>query len=282
MLKGTVICDMQIVFDSATNLIKNIFTFEKVGQRASELFREKAQFSLKNVQEATADHTDDLISLDKLVQLLKYLGILTVIPSKALSGHELTYSMPCVLKSARSSELRVHSCSVSDPAPLMLRYDCGYVPVGIFPSLITNLVSQQREDWDMIEEGLCKNRVQFLVGEDHDTVTLISHPRYYEIIISRSEEFRTPTESLCLHIRQVIQSTLSTVTSRMSYHFSMGYKFGFECPTHPGREHLCVLVKESAKDMLCLGNPKRKQYFQLEPQHRVWFSDVIKIKGTRV
>ena len=278
VLKGTVICDMQIVFDSATNLIKNVFKFRNVGQKASERFREKAQFSLKDVRSATADHTDDLISLDKLVQLLKYLGILTIIPSKASSGHELTFFMPCVLKSARASELRVHSCSVSDPAPLMLRYDCGYVPVGIFPSLITNLVSQQREDWDMIEEGLCKNRVQFLVGEDHDTVTLISHPRYSEIVISRSEEFHTQTESLCLHVREVIQSTLSTVTACMNYHFSMGYKFGFECPTHPGREHLCVLVKESAKDMLCLGNPKRKQYFQLEPQHRVWFSAVDKLE----
>ena len=240
VLKGTVICDMQIVFDSATNLIKNVFKFRNVGQKASEHFREKAQFSLKDVRSATADHTDDLISLDKLVQLLKYLGILTIIPSKASSGHEQTYFMPCVLKSARASELRVHSCSASDPAPLMLRYDCGYVPVGIFPSLITNLVSQQREDWDMIEEGLCKNRVQFLVGEDHDTVTLISHPRYSEIVISRSEEFHTQIESLCLHVCEVIQSTLSTVTACMNYHFSMGYKFGFECPTHPGREHLCM------------------------------------------
>ena len=31
--------------------------------------------------------------------------------------------------------------------------------------MITNLVSQQLEDWEMIEEGLCKNRVQFHVLE---------------------------------------------------------------------------------------------------------------------
>lgn len=67
-LKGTVICDIQVVYDSATNLIKNTFTFEKVGQSVSKRFRETAQFSLKDVERAVSDHTDDLIPLDKLIK----------------------------------------------------------------------------------------------------------------------------------------------------------------------------------------------------------------------
>ena len=182
--------------------------------------------------------------------------------------------MPCVLKSARASELSVSSSSDSDPAPLILHYDCGYVPVGVFPSMITNLVSQQQGVWEMIEEGLYKNRVQFQVGGDCDTVTLISHPQYFEVAVSRNASYRTPTELLCAHIRSVIQSTLNTVTSRMNYHFRMGYKFGFECPTHPGREHLCVLADTSAWNMKCLQNPKKKQPVCLDnyPNMKVWFS----------
>ena len=121
----------------------------------------------------------------------------------------------------------------------------------------------------MIVEGLYKNRIQFHVGEDFDTVTLISRPRYLEIAISRSEGFQTPTESLCSHIRRVIQSTLSTVTSSMNYHFSMGYKFGFECPTHPGREHLCVLANESAIRMQCL--QEQQETFLLKAPQQMWF-----------
>ena len=267
-LKGTVICDMQVVFDSATNLIKNTFTFDNVGQSASTRFREKAQFTLRDVMEATVQYTDDLIPLVKLVELLQYLGILTPIPPSTSSGggaQEPTYFMPCVLKSARASELKVPS---SGPAPLLLRYSCGYVPVGLFPSLITNLVSQQQElGWEMVEEGLRKNRVQFLVGDDHDAVTLISHPRYFEIVISQHEG------SLCIRVREVIESTLDIATSRTNYRFSMVYNFAFECPVHPGREHLCVLTKKSAKDMKCLYNPKKLQYYPLEPHHKVWFSD---------
>ena len=272
-LRGTVICDMQVVFDSATNLIKNTFTFERVGQVVKEKFSKKAQFSLADVKRATSGHTDTLIPLEKLVELLEYLGILTVIPPTPSSGvsspQEPTYFMPCVLKSARASELMIHSCGESDPPPLMLRYDCGYVPVGMFPSMITNLVSQKVGGWKMMEKDIRKNRVQFRVGEDCDTVTLISRPRYFEIAISRSKGFQTPTESLCSHVRRVIQSTLSTVTSRMNYHFSMGYKFGFECPTHRGREHLCVLAHEKARRMECLDE---QETYPLETSHQVWFS----------
>ena len=275
-IKGTVICDIQVVFDSASNLIRNTFTFDKVGKSLSEKFREKAQFSLRDVVKATSGHTD-AIPLENLVKLLEYLGILTAIPptpSADLYGEPI-YFMPCVLKSARASELSVPSCSDSDPAPLILRYDCGYVPVGVFPSMITNLVSQQREGWKMIEEGLYKNRVQFQVGGDYDTVTLISHPRYFEIVISRNATFRTLTKSLCSHIRSTIESTLNTVTSHMNYHFSMGYKLGFECPTHPGRDHFCVLADTLAWNMECLQNPRKRQPVLLadHPKLNVWFSE---------
>ena len=275
-LKGTVICDIQVVFDSASNLIRNTFTFDKVGKSLSEKFREKAQFSLRDVVKATSGHTDALIPLDSLVKLLEYLGILTAIPptpSADVRG-EPTYFMPCVLKSARASELSVPSCSDSDPAPLILRYDCGYVPVGVFPSMMTNLVSQQRVGWEMIERGIYKNRVQFKVGEDLDTVTLISHPRYFEIAVSRSSNFRTPTESHCAHVRITIESTLNTVTSHMNYHFSMGYKFAFECPTHPGKDHFCVRSRISTRFMECLQDPKEKQSVAIadHPKLNVWFS----------
>ena len=276
VLKGTVICDIQVVFDSASNLIRNTFTFSKVGKISSKTFREKGQFSLRDVVKATSGHTDALIPLENLVKLLEYLGILTAIPPTPSADvhEELTYFMPCVLKSARASELSVPNSANSDPAPLILRYDCGYVPVGVFPSMITNLVSQRREDWEMIEDGLFKNRVQFHVGEDLDTITLISRPQYFEIAVSRNARFRIPIESLCAHVRSVIQSTLNTATSHMNYHFSMGYKFGFECPTHPGGEHFCIQASISSRNMVCLQNPRKRQPVLLadHPKLNVWFS----------
>ena len=276
-LKTTVICDIQLVFDSAFNLIKNTFTFEKVGPRASEEFKEKAQFSLRDLKKATLKHTDDLIPLEKLVKLLEHLNILTPLPhpqpsAATRSPPEPTYFMPCVLKSARASELSI-TRSKSDPAPLMLRYQCGYTPLGVFPAMITNLVSRQREDWELVVDGLRKNRVQFNVGSDYDIVTLISHPRYFKYAITRSEDFVKSAESLCTEVLDVIKSTLSTVTSSMNYNFCMGYNFGFECPTHPTSDHLCIIADEASRQMVCLQDPKKaKKTFPLKACHRVWFA----------
>ena len=72
--------------------------------------------------------------------------------------------MPCVLESTRASDMEV-CCRSSDPAPLMVRYDCGYMPPGVFPAMITNLVSMQG-GWRMFEKSIRKNKVQFHVGQD--------------------------------------------------------------------------------------------------------------------
>ena len=70
-LKDTVICDIQVVFDSASNLIKNTFTFDKVGHRIFEKFTEKAHFSQTDLEKAALRQTDSLLPLQNLVKLLE-------------------------------------------------------------------------------------------------------------------------------------------------------------------------------------------------------------------
>ena len=293
-LKDTVICDIQVVFDSASNLIKNTFSFNKVGHKISQQFKEKAQFSLQDIKKAASCHADDLVPLEKLVALLKDRNVLAEMstsesieakaePHGTTGARKVTYFMPCVLISATSDELIASIDSHNrDPPPLLLRYNCGYFPTGVFPAMIANLVSQQREDWQMITEGIRKNMVQFHVGDNYDTVTLISHPRFLEIVVSRQARFQTPAESLCDFVLDVVQNTLDVVTSHLNYHFRMQYKLGFECSLHPGkpREHICVLAKPTSKLMECLQNPKKKQLVPLESHHKVWFSGTASSPAT--
>lgn len=259
-------CDNQVVLDSTTNLIKNASDWSLVGPRIGQRFRKQALISLQDAERAMLGQTHALIPAQKLLKLLEYLNIVSRFPAK--SSQDLTYFMPCVLRNIRGGELGIHSCcSDSDPAPLLLHFDCGFVPPGVFTAMIANLVSQQRR-LELVLESVYKNVVHFLVGEDYDKVTLISHPRYFEIVLSRHVGYYTPTESLCSEVLGVIQSTLSNVTQRMSMRHV--YKLGFQCPIHPGGE-LCVLpVDMSPKYMKCLG---RSQVVQLEPKHIVWFAE---------
>ena len=55
-------------------------------------------------------------------------------------------------------------------------------------------------------------------------------------------------------IRQQVVAALEQVGSHMNYGYFLDYKFSFECPSHPGNEHLCVVEEQSegTKLMECL------------------------------
>ena len=286
-LKDTVICDTQVVYDSATNLIVDTFSFGSgVGVAASEKFRETGQFSLSDIRKATASVSGDYIPLLKLVKLLEHLNIIAPITPSKLSSSQasstqncgVSYFMPCVLQNATREELDQWWESNSNPlspAPLFIRYKCGYSLIGIFPALIANLAGNT--SLQLIVDGIKKNRVQFrMLGGDYDTVTLISQPRYYAVHITRRFT-KTPTHKVCSEVRGMFEYTLKTVTSRMNYSFCAEYQLSFECPTHPGREHLCTVARDDAASphtMLCLQKRNDPCPVEMQSQHLVWFGKV--------
>ena len=280
-LKDTVICDIQIVYDSVTNLIVNTFRFGPVSKANAEKFRETGQFSLEDIRGATASISGDYIPLDQLVKLLEYLNIIAPLvhpdPECSDKNPKIVYFMPCVLHNAPKEELQ--TCQKNDshsvlPASLMIRYECGFVPLGLFPATIANLVGN--DSFTLIVKGIKKNQVQFRFGADHDKVTFISRPHYYEIHITRQAAAVTKTHEVCGAVREIIESTIKTVTSRMNYAFTASYQLAFECPSHPGRDHLCVVnSRETSPHMMdCLFNIKDPQPLVMQRQHMVWFGKV--------
>ena len=335
-LKDIVICDIQIIFDSVTNMIVHTFKFGKVNKAAQEKFRQTGQFSYEEVKKALKDQEKrddrldfipfkdiiaalveffpiwkkgktpeersedikyfevedlqkalseikkDCIPLEQLVKLLEHLNIIAPISqssSVCSSSSERFYFMPCILQNASREELDAlchdSDSSLSSPASLLICYECGFVPVGVFPAAIANLVVHS--SLKLINEGIKKNRVQFRYGADYDVVTLICQPKYYEIRITRRlSSPKTPAHIICSSIRNIIQSTLKTVTSCMNYAFSVGYNFSFECPLHPGRDHLCTVDNNETSPyvMGCLENMKNPQPVEMQNQHLVWFGKV--------
>ena len=45
----------------------------------------------------------------------------------------------------------------------------------------------------------------------------------------------------CVAIRLQVMAALEQVGFCMNYGYILDYQFAFECPSHPGKEHLCVL-----------------------------------------
>ena len=285
-LKNTVICDTQIVYDSATNLIVDTFRFVKVGKAVSERFRKTGQFSLEDIGKATASVSGDYIPLVKLVKLLEHLNIIAPItPTESTSSRssstqssKVAYFMPCVLQNAVREEQDKWwetTSSPLSPAPLFIRYECGFSLIGIFPAMIANLVGNKA--LQLIVDGIKKNRVQFqMSGGDYDRITLISHPKYYAVHITRKPGAEIPTHEVCSAVRGIVESSLRTVTSHMNYSFCAEYQLSFECPSHPGRGHLCTVRNDetSPRFMVCQINSDNPCPLEMQSQHLAWFGKV--------
>ena len=141
--------------------------------------------------------------------------------------------------------------------------------------MIANLVGNKA--LQLIVDGIKKNRVQFtMLSGDHDTFTLISQPKYYAVHITREPEAETPTHEVCSAVRGIVESTLKAVTSRMNYSFCAEYQLSFECPSHPGRDHLCTVGRDevSPRFMLCQKERDHPHPLKMRSQHLAWFGKV--------
>ena len=274
-LEDLVILDPQVVYDSVTELILRALRFEKVGKAVSERFKKTGQFTLEDLKAAIgSSDSGDLIKPEKLLVLLKYLCIIATICHEGKSD---TYIMPCVLESASTAELDSYQEDKRHPVslePIMVRYECGSVPIGVFPAMIACLISNK--SLKLIENGVKKNRVQFHFGTDYDKITFIARPKYYEIRMARMSKTKLPHHEVCMALRKEVESTFTTVSSHMNYGCFMDYEFSFECPSHPGREHLCVVEREdpSPHKMCCLENQDQLEPIDMEDSHLVWYGQV--------
>ena len=283
-LEDLVIIDIQVVYDSVTNLILRAMSFDKVGQAIAEKFRRTGQFVLKDLIAATAGSSGDLIPPLKLLALLQFLHIIAAV-STALTSFSSTdiedkveYIMPCVLQNASKDKLDTFCKDTPRPnsiAPLMMRYKCGFVPIGVFPAVIASLIANS--SFQLIEKGMMKNLVQFRYGSLLTLVTFICRPKFYEIIISELPIIQHEPHIECVEIK--VESTFEKVSFRMNYGNFMEYQFAFECPTHPGREHLCVVhgKKSSPNLMICLQDMTNAVPVKLISCHKVWFGEVSPI-----
>ena len=266
-IKDIVICDPQVVFDSVTKLILNSFTFKLASKHACDKFKETGQFSFKDILKIGKNSKSDSLSLPKLVKLLEYHNIIAPISSslplspglrpQSYQDENMVYFMPAVLRHANEEELHIKQCS-TDPAPLMINFKCGFVPIGVFCAMISSLVTQKDIIGWILQEPyrhpsqdnhiLCKNKATFRINAAYD-VTLVSKAKRYEIhitCISTTVTDKATLVEVCSHILETVSDTLEQVISKMKYKqylisssfIQNVYELGFKCPEHPDGDHL--------------------------------------------
>ena len=312
-LKDVVICDLQIVFDSTSELIIDTF---KIGNRAIppsavDDFHDKGQFSLSHIKDRTEHRRNNQLSLEQLVDLLKHHNILAEIKhdqdNSGEPGHhqesanetnksQPRFIMPAVLKSASEDDLIITAPTSTNSdqkaTPLIILFKDGFVPFGLFCASTANLIARQDSlspSWRLHGKLVMKNKVTFIIGKVF-IATLISRPQFIEIRVEKNQQIRTKHElqNICSSVREIVVETLETVISKMKYKryskmessSKQLFDLAFTCDLDDSHSDHFMVVASSMNNKIYYGKClKDCLRLCLVKEHLLWFSGHILMKS---
>ena len=191
-VKDLVICTPQVIFDSVTTMIIENFQHGNyhISRKVLTQFQQTGLFSLSDIGKRTEQNRKTHLSPVQLVDALKYNSILAEVncseeEATCKEQVESKLIIPAVLKHASHEELKPPI--LSGASPIMIRFQGGFVPFGVFSASIARLVACAHSlspRWNLHSKEVKRNKVKFIVAKAFIT-TLISRPGYIEIQIEK-------------------------------------------------------------------------------------------------
>ena len=281
--KNHIICSPQVLFDSISQLVvASLRTLHSEGyvieQERKELLK-RGQFSIESIEKYCCLNREkpedlELIPTKQLVRLLNHANLLSPITHTNTDGSKrTTYFMPAILDYESPEKFTdSHLLNVIDIEPILITFNCGFVPTGTFCGLITQLVSRGPNrilglQWNLVEDSVKRNRVSFYL-EFVNKVSLLLHDRCYEIRILCMDS-DISHHDLCTHVLSVVLYILRALYKNLVP--QIGFKC--PCPKHSAcREinNLCTLQESRASlKFLCEYHP-----VTLMDSQQVWLGKV--------
>ena len=242
-LNSMVILNPQILFERATKIITETFTFEQVGYHSTEDFK-KGIFDFLEFERITCQkYPDSPLTPALFGDLLEHLHIAARFHVKGV----LKYFFPCALSHACDSVLQKQLSPHAIP-PLVISFECGYRPFGIAGALIAYLMNkgQSKElEWILLPDEIYRDQVSFRVEPSCDTIVLKMFPTHIEVkCLPESVEDRDdyPVQKTCTEVCRSIKAGIEKVNSDINYINLAEPIFTFYCQSthrslkaHPGR-----------------------------------------------
>ena len=283
-MEDTVICDPQIIFDSISKLIIDKFQYANRAMTAGEIeeFHQRGLFTLSHIQETTEHPQGSVLKLNQLLDLLKHVNVLAEIKQEDTQS-EPKFIMPAVMKYALEDELvSTLSTSVTRMSPIIIHFESGVVPFGVFCACISHLIAQldsMSPRWQLCDDQVMRNKIKFLIDGTF-FATLISRPQYIMIHVERHQRarYKSTLEVICSKVRKAVVETLETIISNMKYKpygtlqvsSMQPFELAFTCNLEDSHsDHFMTVTKDdSGHHAKCL---KSHINFDLEDRHLIWF-----------
>ena len=278
-LEDIIITNIQLVFDRITELMTSCFTFKHLGPSSEEEFHTMGMFTESDISKLSKCKRDSLTP-KRLVALLKYLHIVAgPLKTKVGRSTKISYFMPCALKPADIEN--EHRNETSTPAPLLIWFECGYCPVGVYCCLVVYLLSLSEETelkWELANPPHYRNKITFIVGKQYDRVTILSRATYIEVWVDQAQEFEDAVrlKTLCQNVCCILNFGINAVTKTLHYSYNSRHYFGFPCCSSSSScqsllNHPAVCEYEEPVAAKCVLN---KVTMKLKDNHSIWFQQV--------
>ena len=260
-LKNTIIIQPSVIFETVSELITNTFARENVDRPEIKAFETLGLFKRDTLKSIFKKHQDKLqISCDAFLALLKYLNILGPVHDP-----DYDYFLPCAL---------VHAPDDPDPTeihsdPLLVLFNGGFVPKGIFSALLAYLVHEL--EWRIAYRRgsplLFRNQASFYTNskDDNCPVTLKATNECIEV---RNEAVCTAD---CYNICQNLEKGIINVCESLRYDESFcAQKYGFYCslPECEQDEKHCAEADHNEMKIKC---PRTRKKYSVSKEREHWF-----------
>ncbi len=269
-LQDVIILNPQLLFDMVSKLI-SYFTFRQVGKFDSENFDKRGIFSSRTLEKIIPISSVDCLTAKQCVCFLMHHHIIAPL-------NEMKFFLPCILARAEPKEPSLNQPKI---APLLISFDGGFIPRGLFGFMITFLLEREvLTDFKMelcINEGsstIFRNQISFRVHPLGDVVEFSLHPSYIRIDIVQSTLERSfPIDFVCFYTKDRVLSILNQIADELRYSIHTKHELAFLCH-HPNKSEHPATVKMYKSRPEKLQCTLTKEFKDFPEECRVWFDRV--------
>ena len=229
--RNIVIIKPDYLVEALSNLVTANFTDKKEDQIALREFKKTGLLATKFYQTASK-HSNEFLTASKLLALLEYLHTAVQYDH---TGPK--FFIPCVLSSSPHDHFA--SFHSNDIAPLLIHFDCGYCPVGLFSSLVVHLTDNKpgsKLQWSLISGTLFRDQICLHVEPYHCTVRLTELIAYYSVELADVAAHNMSLGELCVEARHCIENGLKVSTKSVNL-TEYNFKLALLCPDPESKLH---------------------------------------------
>ena len=229
-----VISNSQWLFANLTNLVSCSFEETFVIHGELDKFKSSGILSKHLIEKINTDSLEG-ISIDYFLELLKYLKIITPFPERDSSDY-----LTLTILDSYKGQSKILGDSPSKQSELLMQFQSGTFPRGIFSCLVVQLVENKSDEWELQTSKNCiyQNLVTFYIKTG-----------YYLFIIdkiSHLEIHLRPIGKISKSVYCDVQQSITVALLVVCPHSQNDLKYGFYCKYKPC---LKPIMKLSIKHM---------------------------------